>query len=152
MTAPGPQLASKAMPRLPRREAKLDFPFATINIILLLLFFFIVTGSIVGSNETVVAPPLTERLPPERLPRPLLLVSQAGGLFLDDVAVESSDVIERMGTLPKDSAGRMPVLNIVADRKFSGERFLAIVEEIRSAGIVVRVVTLSSESKTECVD
>jgi biopolymer transport protein ExbD len=146
MTLPASQLGSKAMPRLPRREAKLDFPFATINIILLLLCFFIVTGSIVGGNETAVTPPLTARLPPERLPRPLLLVSQAGALFLDDVPIESSKVIERMAALPKNSARRMPVLNIVADREFSGERFLAIVEEMRSAGIVVRIVTLSSAS------
>jgi hypothetical protein len=44
-----------------RRAEKLDFPFATINIILLLLFFFIVTGSIVGMFYLVG--PIALRLP-----------------------------------------------------------------------------------------
>jgi biopolymer transport protein ExbD len=125
--------------RSARRAEKLDFPFATINIILLLLFFFIVTGSIVGGNETAVAPPLTERLPPERLPRPLLLIDRAGGLFLDDVAVDAAEVVARA------ASSDWPVLNIVADRGYSATSFLAVVEEMRSAGIPVRIITLSAD-------
>jgi biopolymer transport protein ExbD len=123
-----------------RRAEKLDFPFATINIILLLLFFFIVTGSIVGGNETAVAPPLTERLAPERLPRPLLLIDRAGGLFLDDVPVEAAEVVARA-----TNAG-WPVLNIVADRGYSATSFLEVVEQMRAAGIPVRIVTLGTEA------
>ena len=127
--------------RLARRAEKLDFPFATINIILLLLFFFIVTGSIVGSNETAVAPPLTERLPPERLPRPLLLIDGAGRLFLDDVLVERTEAVDRV------ARAQLPILNVVADREFSAISFLGIVEELRAAGVPVRIVTLSAEAK-----
>jgi biopolymer transport protein ExbD len=125
-----------------RRQDKLDFPFATINIILLLLFFFIVTGSIVGGNETAVAPPLTERLPPERLPRPLLLIDGTGRLFLDDVPVDTAAVVARA------ASSDWPVLNIVADRGYSAASFLAVVEEMRAAGIAVRIVTLSAEETT----
>ena len=69
-----------AMQRTVHKPEKLDFPFAIINIILLLLFFFIVTGSIIGKNETAVAPPLTSRLITERLPRPLLVIDKSGAL------------------------------------------------------------------------
>jgi biopolymer transport protein ExbD len=125
--------------RSARRAEKLDFPFATINIILLLLFFFIVTGSIVGGNETAVAPPLTDHLPPERLPRPLLLVDRTGGLFLDDVPVDAAEIVARA------SNADWPVLNVVADRDYSAASFLEIVEGIRAAGIPVRIITLSTD-------
>jgi biopolymer transport protein ExbD len=131
--------------RSARRAEKLDFPFATINIILLLLFFFIVTGSIVGSNETAVAPPLTERLPPERLPRPLLLIDGGGRLFLDDVPVERAEAVDRV------ARAELPILNVVADRGFSAVSFLGIVEELRAAGIPVRIVTLSTEAESGSV-
>ena len=90
------------MLRTARKLEKLDFPFATINIILLLLFFFIVTGSIVGKNETSVAPPLTSRLATERLPRPLLVIDKAGALYLDEVPTSLPRAIARM----QSNAGR----------------------------------------------
>ena len=129
------------MLRAMRKQEKLDFPFATINIILLLLFFFIVTGSIVGRNETSVAPPLTSRLATERLPRPLLVIDKAGAMYLDEMPTSLREAIARM----QDVVGRSPSgtqpLNVIADRTFSAQRFLNIIEGYVAGS--VRIVTLT---------
>jgi biopolymer transport protein ExbD len=132
------------MQRTQRRVEKLDFPFAIINIILLLLFFFIVTGSIVGKNETSVAPPITSRLATERLPRPLLLIDKSGSLFLDEVATSLPQAIARLRTA---DPAQQRTLNVIADRSFSALRFLDIVDEVRRSGIPVRIVTLNEKAR-----
>lgn len=130
------------MQRVTHKQEKLDFPFAIINIILLLLFFFIVTGSIVGKNETSVAPPITSRLTTERLPRPLLVIDKAGALYLDEVPMSLPDAIARMqGTVEKQRT-----LNVIADRSFSAVRFLDIIDSVRRAGVPVRIVTLDDKA------
>ncbi len=131
------------MLRTERKREKLDFPFATINIILLLLFFFIVSGSIMGTNETGVTPPTVRKALPERLPRPLLVVAQSGALYLDDTLVAVNDIPGRIGLRGGQPA---PTLNIIADRDFSAGRFLTIVEAVRAKGVPVRIVTLSDVS------
>ncbi len=128
------------MLRVTRKQEKLDFPFATINIILLLLFFFIVTGSIVGKTETTVAPPVTSQLATERLPRPLLVIDKAGALYLDEVPVKLEEAIARMQGAGSAEAPRM--LNVMAEKTFSAMRFLDIVDAVRRAGVPVRIVTL----------
>ena len=132
------------MLRVARKQEKLDFPFAIINIILLLLFFFIVTGSIVGRNETSVAPPLTSRLATERLPRPLLVIDKSGSLFLDEIATSLPDAIARMK--PADAASPVLTLNVIADRTLSAQRFLDVVDDIRRAGVPVRIITLNERA------
>jgi biopolymer transport protein ExbD len=135
------------MLRSMRKQEKLDFPFAIINIILLLLFFFIVTGSIVGKNETSVAPPLTSRLATERLPRPLLVIDQNGALYLDEVPTSLAEAIARMQDIGDALPERARTLNVIAERTFSAEHFLDIVEIIRQAGVPVRIVTLDAQAK-----
>src|SRR5262245_52868718 len=114
------------MRQLPHKLEKLDFPFAIINIILLLLFFFIVTGSIVGKNETSVAPPLTSRLTTERLPRPLLVIDKTGALYLDEVPTSLPAAITRMQGISPELPQQARTLNVIADRTFSAQRFLDV--------------------------
>ena len=130
------------MQRTIHKPEKLDFPFAIINIILLLLVFFNVTGSIVGKNETAVAPPLTSRLTTERLPRPLLVIDKAGALHLDEVATSLPDAIARMKAGTTET---VRTLNVIADRGFSAERFLDIVDGLRRSGVPVRIITLNEK-------
>jgi biopolymer transport protein ExbD len=133
------------MQRLARKQEKLDFPFAIINIILLLLFFFIVTGSIVGRVETSVAPPLTSRLATERLPRPLLVIDGSGSLFFDELATSVPEIVARMK--PADPGAPVRTLNVIADRGFPAIRFLDIVDEIRRGGVPVRIITLNEKAE-----
>ncbi len=132
--------------RLVQEKQKLDFPFAFINIILLLLFFFIVTGSIVGKNETSVAPPITSRLATERLPRPLLSIDKDGALYLDELRTGLAEAVTRLKrSAPPGQAA--PALNVIADRTFPAQRFLDIIETIRQAGVPVRIVTLDAQAE-----
>jgi biopolymer transport protein ExbD len=133
-----------AMQRTMHKPEKLDFPFAIINIILLLLFFFIVTGTIVGRNETMVAPPLTSRLTTERLPRPLLVIDKSGALFLDEIATSLPDAVTRMKA--GQAGAPMRTLNVIADRTFSAQRFLDIVDGLRRSGIPVRIITINEKA------
>lgn len=133
------------MQRTMHKPEKLDFPFAIINIILLLLFFFIVTGSIVGRNETAVAPPITSRLTTERLPRPLLVIDKAGGLYLDEVATSLPDAIARMKAGNADATRR---LNVIAERSIPAVQFLDIVDGLRRSGVPVRIITLNEKRGT----
>jgi biopolymer transport protein ExbD len=135
-----------SLQQIERPREKLDFPFAIINVILLLLFFFIVTGSIVGKNETGVAPPLTSQLATERLPRPLLAIDKTGALYLDEVPTSLPQAIAHVQKLAQDSSSPQQVLNVITDRTFSAQRFLAIVDEIRRAGIAVRIVTVDDRA------
>jgi biopolymer transport protein ExbD len=132
------------MQRTIHKTEKLDFPFAIINIILLLLFFFIVTGSIVGKNETSVAPPLTSRLTTERLPRPLLVIDKSGALYLDEIATTVPDAIARM-----KAGGAEParLLNVIADRSVSAQGFLDIIDGLRRGGVPVRIITLNEKRR-----
>ena len=131
--------------RAQRPRPKLDFPFATINVILLLLFFSLLTGSIIGRNETVLAPPVTTDLPLQRLPRPLLLVAADGSLLLDETPVDLEKVAETMRGIAR---GEKPsVLSIMADRAFPAAPFLTVVQHLRGQGIPVRIVTLSSRAQ-----
>jgi biopolymer transport protein ExbD len=130
------------MQRIIHKPEKLDFPFAIINIILLLLFFFIVTGSIVGKNETAVAPPLTSRLTTERLPRPLLVIDKSGALYLDEVATSLPEAVAR---LKAGNVEQARLLNVIADRSFPAQGFLDIVDGLRRAGVPVRIITLNEK-------
>lgn len=135
-----------ALQRTVHEKQKLDFPFAFINIILLLLFFFIVTGSIVGKNETSVAPPITSRLTTERLPRPLLAIERSGALFLDEVPTSLDAAIGKVKSGVATDAPP-PTLNVIADRSYPAQAFLETIDVIRHAGIPVRIVTLDAQAK-----
>jgi biopolymer transport protein ExbD len=135
------------MQRMARKREKLDFAFGLINIILLLLFFFIVTGSIVGKNETSVAPPVTSRLTTERLPRPLLVIDKSGAFYLDEVPMNLSQAIGRMQSVASTAPSAARTLNVIADRTLPAQQFLDVVETIRAAGVPVRIVTLDSQAK-----
>jgi biopolymer transport protein ExbD len=139
------QVVRRGMRQVAHRPEKLDFAFALINIILLLLFFFIVTGSIVGRNEAGVAAPLTSRLTTERLPRPLLVIDRAGALFLDEAPVTLARAVANL----KGGDPALPVrtLNVIADRDFSAQRFLDVLDGLRSEGVPVRIITLNQRAE-----
>jgi biopolymer transport protein ExbD len=139
------QVMRRAMRQVAHKPERLDFGFGLINIVLLLLFFFIVTGSIVGRNEAGVAAPLTSKLATERLPRPLLVVDGVGALFFDEVPITLAGAVARMKS--DDPALAVRALNVIADRDFSAERFLDIVDGLRSQGVPVRIITLNERAE-----
>ena len=116
----------------------LDFAVPAINIVFLLLLFFITNGSQVNRPELTVAPPTVERLPGDRLPRPLLAVSADGALHLDGDAVSEQELRERLSA-PGTAAA---TLNILADRTMPARDLLALMGRLRGeGGLVLKLVT-----------
>lgn len=126
------------IPRPPARRRP-DFSLATINIVFLLLLFFLIAGTVVQKAETDVDIPLATKLPLENLPRPLLVVSAEGGLFLDGQPL-TEDVL---ATRASDSLKlRGAFINILADRDQPATRLLDVLAVLAGAGLPARIVTV----------
>jgi biopolymer transport protein ExbD len=127
----------------PRKKAPAaDFSLAIINVVFLLLFFFILTGNIVQRVEMEVRPPNTSRLPLERLPRPLIVVSDQGTLLLDGVAIAEDALLEKIKKSRARKVNEFKTLNILADSNFPAKAFLSLIEPLRRTGLPIRIVTV----------
>jgi biopolymer transport protein ExbD len=118
----------------PRPRRRPDFSLAIVNIVLLLVFFFIITGSLVQQGETSVDLAETSDLPLERLPRPLVLIDQAGGMALDGVPITA----EGLG----DALAGAEALYLLADANLPADRLLALTTRPELAGVSMRLITL----------
>ncbi|MBL8583256.1 MAG: biopolymer transporter ExbD [Rhizobiaceae bacterium] len=126
-----------AQPRRPRP----DFTLNIINVVFLLLLFYLVTGSLAKQAEIEADVPVTANLPLERLPRPLLLVTAAGELFIDGQPVSRANLdaaVREVLARHEDGA----FLNILADRSMPASLFLDIVARAGAGGAPLRLVTL----------
>ena len=119
-----------------------DFSLAIINVVFLLLFFFILTGSVVQRSEMEVRAPFTKNLPLERLPRPLIVISQNNELFLDGLLISEQNLNLKISRSPDGAEPKFKTLNILADGKLSAKSFLKIVDRLRKSGLPVRIVTV----------
>lgn len=124
----------------PKPRRKPDFSLMMANIVFLLLLFYLATGSLIKKNELETDIPVTEDLPLERLPRPLLLVTERG-LSLDGVAVSPGEAAANAKRALADQHGA-GFLNVLAERHLPAAKFLDIMADIQAAGVPVRVVTL----------
>lgn len=125
--------------RLPERPRP-GFSLATINIVFLLLLFFLVAGSIVQPGEAEIDAPLSERLPLEYLPRPLLVLDETGALRLDGTPVAAADVATEATRALAASDG--VYLNILAERELPAQALLDLVDLLSASGIPSRIVTI----------
>ena len=67
-------------------------------------------------------------------------------MYLDEMPTNLPEAIARMQDVVSRSPSATQPLNVIADRTFSAQRFLNIIEAIRVAGIPVRIVTLDAQS------
>jgi biopolymer transport protein ExbD len=132
---------------LPSRRRKPDFSLTMVNIVFLLLLFYLAAGSLIIKNELDTDIPVTEELPLERLPRPLLLIS-SDGIFLDGRAVQPAEAVAEVREA-LDAQRGTGFLNLLADRAMPAGEFLEIVAGFQSAGIPVRVVTLHQPTQPQ---
>lgn len=127
--------------RRPRRRERLEFALPTINVIFLLMLYFLVAGTMVQKDELGVLPPETSKVPTDRLPRPLLSISNAGTMLLDGVPIERSDLAAAAlaATGPGAQAHQ---LNVLAPAGMAAAPFLEILSGLADAHVAVRVVTV----------
>lgn len=135
-------LASRSSPPRPVRRERLEFALPTINVIFLLMLYFLVAGTIVQKDELSVAPPVSERTAQDRLPRPLLVISEEGDLALDGRPVDRAELPEAARQSLQDVVATSSMLNVLAPADMSAAPVLGIVAELSAAGIPVRLVTV----------
>ncbi|WP_353646408.1 biopolymer transporter ExbD [Mesorhizobium sp. WSM2239] len=131
------------IPSRPKRRRP-DFSLAVINIVFLLLLFYLATGRLITQGELMTDVPLTQHLPLDHLPRPLLLVTADGSLFLDGAPVS-------MDALPgaaRKAADNSQFLNILAERTVQADKFVDILARINTANVPVRIVTLHAQGRS----
>lgn len=126
--------------RSTRVRQRMDFALPTINVIFLLMLYFLVAGTMADPDELSVAPPQTTPVPAERLPRPLLLVTETGGLVLDGLGIEEAEIGQR-GPAALAAAGT-EVLNLLVPAEMAAEPFLQLLARLDAAGVPVRLVTV----------
>lgn len=127
---------------LPPQRRKPDFTLTMINIVFLLLLFFLTTGSLTNRNEAQADIPFTKDLPLERLPRPLLLITADGELFLDGQQLSRETLIGAARTAIANTGDAAAALNLLAQRDMPASDLLDIAEMLRTDGIAVQIVTL----------
>lgn len=129
----------------PRRRERMEFALPTINVIFLLMLYFLVAGTIVQKNELSVLPPVTTAVATDRLPRPLLVISEEGTLLLDGVPVTAAELIPAATAAVADPNLTVPSLNVLAPAGMAADPFLAIVASLGAAGVPVRIVTVEAK-------
>ncbi|MAQ44573.1 MAG: hypothetical protein CL812_01730 [Confluentimicrobium sp.] len=115
-----------------------DFGLAQVNIVLLLVLFFLVVGTIVETDELAIDPAVTQDLPLERLPRPLLVLTPGGGWLLDGAEVDRATALARL----TETREALPTVHLLAPRDLPAEDLLATVEALRPAGLAITLVPL----------
>jgi biopolymer transport protein ExbD len=125
------------IPVRPKRTRP-DFSLTIINIVFLLLLFYLATGSLIKQNELMADIPFTKDMPLERLPRPLLLATADGTLFLDGREI----ALDAVRPTAPAVVGDRPHLNVLAERTLPADRLLAILAEVQAGGVSARLVTL----------
>lgn len=133
-------MSARFLVKFGRPRQRLDFALPTINVIFLLMLYFLVAGTLAERDELSVLPPTTTPLPAERLPRPLLLVTDDGRLVLDGIPVVPADIGDRAPVALE--AARASELNLLVPAAMPAEPFLALLARLDAAGVPVRLVTV----------
>lgn len=136
---------------IPKKRPRPDFSLNIINIVFLLLLFYLTTGSMVKQNELAADVPVTSALPLEKLPRPLLLVTLRGELFIDGRQLRPDEVAAAAREAFEKQKGAA-FLNVLADRSMPASAFLEVMATAGASGLPLRIVTLRGHPGQEAAD
>lgn len=117
-----------------------DFGLAQVNIVLLLVLFFLVVGTIVETDELAVDLSVTEDLPLERLPRPLLLIDPEGNWALDGTRMSRADVLLALSDQPDD----ITMVHILAPKTMPADALVAVLQQLEQTPLGATLVTLKT--------
>lgn len=140
----GGEYATLLAPRVKRRE-RMEFALPTINIIFLLMLYFLIAGTIVQKDELSVSPPVSTEAATDRLPRPLLVISDAGTFTLDGMPVSTDDLVAAATAAISDPLAETQQLNVLAPREMAAAPFLEILGVLGAGGVPVRLVLVEPE-------
>ncbi|KIT17912.1 ExbD/TolR family protein [Jannaschia aquimarina] len=125
----------RGLPKRPRQQ--LDVSLAIVNIVLLLIFFFLATGRLLNPAGPGLDLSETTELPLDALPKPVLVVGQAGRWELDGAPLDPNLLDAALQDMPQ------PVtLHLLIDRGAPADSLLAVVARPELEEVEVRLVTL----------
>ncbi|WP_274627911.1 ExbD/TolR family protein [Arvimicrobium flavum] len=125
------------------RKTRPDFSLTVINIVFLLLLFYLATGSLIKQNELEADIPFTRDLPLEKLPRPLLLATADGQIYLDGAPLSLEEVPGAVKAIPEGM-----FVNVLAERTMMADALMAVLARAQASGRPVRLVTLRDRPET----
>lgn len=147
MSDPAGDYPSLLAARVRRRE-RMEFALPTINVIFLLMLYFLVAGTIVQKDELSVTPPVTEEVATDRLPRPLLVISESGTFTLDGVPLARDQLVAAAAAAIADPLAQTPQLNVIAPAGMEAIPFLDLLALFGAGNVPVRVVTIEADEAT----
>lgn len=146
-TSSAPPEAESALSRPAKRRERLEFALPTINVIFLLMLYFLVAGTLVQRDEMSVMPPETAEVATDRLPRPLLLITNEGEFFLDGRLVPEAELAAAAATAVADPRLTDHQLNVLAPAGMAAGPFLDILAGLGAARVPVRIVTVEQDKE-----
>ncbi len=136
-----------------RRSRRGRAPMAEINVtplvdvMLVLLIIFMVTAPLMSAGVPIDLPDSAAN-PLDQPQQPVnLAITADGTIYLDRVPVSPADLADRLGALPRGADGKLPQVNLRADKTLEYGRVMGVMGELSHAGIsAISLVTNSSVS------
>ncbi len=131
-----------------RRRPRTDPALPTINIVFLLLLFFLLAGTLTAPGESEIDPARIDATAGNRLPRPLLSITEDGVLGLDGRRIDRAELADAVAGLPVPPGDRKPTLYVLAASGLSASILVEILGEASAAGAATSLVVLNAGEAT----
>ena len=128
------------LPAQPER-LKPDISLFIVNIVLLMILFFLATGQIMNGTSTNERLAITQNLPLDLLPQPLLEISVAGALTLDGEPIGEGELVAKL------NGSRDLFILIGAD--VSASRLVDFLARDDLAEVNIELVTIATRAEAQ---
>jgi len=105
-----------------------------VDVMLVLLIIFMVTAPLLKAGVPVELPDSQAKALSEEKNQVTISLSRTGETFVDDVAVPAGALASHLATLPKDPAGKPPLVTLRADKALDYGTVAAVMGELNHAG------------------
>ena len=130
----------RLLPAQPER-LKPDISLFIVNIVLLMILFFLATGQIMNGTSTNERLAITQNLPLDLLPQPLLEISVAGALTLDGEPIGEGELFAKL----KGS----PDLFILIGADVNASRLVDFLARDDLAEVNIELVTIATRAEAQ---
>ena len=130
----------RLLPAQPER-LKPDISLFIVNIVLLMILFFLATGQIMNGTSTNERLAITQNLPLDLLPQPLLEISVAGALTLDGEPIGEGELVAKL------NGSRDLFILIGAD--VSASRLVDFLARDDLAEVNIELVTIATRAEAQ---
>ena len=117
-----------------------------VDVMLVLLIIFMVTAPLLTSGVPLDLPDSRADALAQEPDEITISIAADGKVFLDDEAVVSGGLAERLGKVPRGADGKPPLVTLRADMKLDFGRVMAVMGELNHAGFnAISIVTVHSD-------